>query len=214
MITIGSATVTINDMPAARLLDQTAHGGVIVLGLPTVLIGGPIMIGNPFVAATFFPGQQANKDTCALMSTQGIVQQATGVSFTEGQMQLIGLASSAYAVCNGTTDEAAVMTSAGIPATLTHNPSLNDIATALGQGRAVIVGLDARPLWGQANPTPLGHAIRVTGVEKDATGKITAVYVNDSGNGTSGRRVPAGTFQSSLNGWGGGRMATSDNTVR
>jgi uncharacterized Zn-binding protein involved in type VI secretion len=26
--------------PAARLGDQTAHGGVIVLGLPTVLIGG------------------------------------------------------------------------------------------------------------------------------------------------------------------------------
>jgi uncharacterized Zn-binding protein involved in type VI secretion len=27
-------------MPAARMGDQTAHGGVIVLGLPTVLIGG------------------------------------------------------------------------------------------------------------------------------------------------------------------------------
>lgn len=26
--------------PAARMGDQTAHGGVIVLGLPTVLIGG------------------------------------------------------------------------------------------------------------------------------------------------------------------------------
>ena len=27
-------------MPAARMGDQTAHGGVIVVGLPTVLIGG------------------------------------------------------------------------------------------------------------------------------------------------------------------------------
>ena len=26
--------------PAARMGDQTAHGGIIVLGLPTVLIGG------------------------------------------------------------------------------------------------------------------------------------------------------------------------------
>lgn len=36
----GSATVLINKLPAARMGDSTAHGGVIVLGLPTVLIGG------------------------------------------------------------------------------------------------------------------------------------------------------------------------------
>ncbi len=36
----GSATVTIGGMPAARLGDATAHGGSIVLGCPTVMIGG------------------------------------------------------------------------------------------------------------------------------------------------------------------------------
>jgi uncharacterized Zn-binding protein involved in type VI secretion len=36
----GSATVLIGGMPAARLGDSTAHGGSIVLGLPTVMIGG------------------------------------------------------------------------------------------------------------------------------------------------------------------------------
>ena len=36
----GSATVLIGGMPAARMGDTTAHGGSIVLGLPTVLIGG------------------------------------------------------------------------------------------------------------------------------------------------------------------------------
>jgi uncharacterized Zn-binding protein involved in type VI secretion len=40
MIAKGSATVTIGGLPAARQFDQTAHGGVIVLGIPTVLIGG------------------------------------------------------------------------------------------------------------------------------------------------------------------------------
>lgn len=35
----GSATVLIGKMPAARLSDSTAHGGVIILGYPTVLIG-------------------------------------------------------------------------------------------------------------------------------------------------------------------------------
>ncbi|MEM9928490.1 MAG: PAAR domain-containing protein [Bacteroidota bacterium] len=36
----GSATVLIGGKPAARLGDTTAHGGTIVLGAPTVMIGG------------------------------------------------------------------------------------------------------------------------------------------------------------------------------
>lgn len=36
----GSSTVLICGKPAARMGDTTAHGGSIVLGLPTVLIGG------------------------------------------------------------------------------------------------------------------------------------------------------------------------------
>ncbi len=36
----GSGTVLIGKMPAARLGDTCAHGGTIILGCPTVLIGG------------------------------------------------------------------------------------------------------------------------------------------------------------------------------
>ncbi|MGB1253449.1 MAG: PAAR domain-containing protein [Candidatus Promineifilaceae bacterium] len=39
-IAAGSGTVMIGGKPAARLGDSTAHGGVIVVGAPTVLIGG------------------------------------------------------------------------------------------------------------------------------------------------------------------------------
>ena len=39
-IVMGSATVMIGGMPAARMGDMTAHGGSIVLGCFTVLIGG------------------------------------------------------------------------------------------------------------------------------------------------------------------------------
>src|SRR5438270_2977421 len=39
VIALGSFTVLICGMPAARMGDLTAHGGTIVLGLPTVLIG-------------------------------------------------------------------------------------------------------------------------------------------------------------------------------
>ncbi len=36
----GSMTVMIGGKPAARLGDSTAHGGTVVLGCPTVMIGG------------------------------------------------------------------------------------------------------------------------------------------------------------------------------
>jgi len=39
MIALGSFTVLVGGLPAARLGDLTAHGGTIILGLPTVLIG-------------------------------------------------------------------------------------------------------------------------------------------------------------------------------
>jgi uncharacterized Zn-binding protein involved in type VI secretion len=40
VILSGSGTVLVQSMPAARLGDSTAHGGTIVLGAPTVIIGG------------------------------------------------------------------------------------------------------------------------------------------------------------------------------
>jgi uncharacterized Zn-binding protein involved in type VI secretion len=39
-IAMGSTTVMIGGQPAARMGDPTAHGGSIVLGCPTVIIGG------------------------------------------------------------------------------------------------------------------------------------------------------------------------------
>jgi uncharacterized Zn-binding protein involved in type VI secretion len=39
-IALGSMTVMICGQPAARMGDMTAHGGSIVMGAPTVMIGG------------------------------------------------------------------------------------------------------------------------------------------------------------------------------
>ena len=39
-IIMGSATVLIAGKPAARMGDPTTHGGTIILGCPTVIIGG------------------------------------------------------------------------------------------------------------------------------------------------------------------------------
>lgn len=40
LIVTGSSTVLIGGKPAARMGDSTAHGGTIVSGCPTVVIGG------------------------------------------------------------------------------------------------------------------------------------------------------------------------------
>jgi uncharacterized Zn-binding protein involved in type VI secretion len=39
-IAMGSATVIVEGMPVARMGDETAHGGTILGGDPTVIIGG------------------------------------------------------------------------------------------------------------------------------------------------------------------------------
>jgi uncharacterized Zn-binding protein involved in type VI secretion len=40
VIATGSSSVIIEGLPAARIGDKTIHGGVIVTGAPTVIIGG------------------------------------------------------------------------------------------------------------------------------------------------------------------------------
>jgi uncharacterized Zn-binding protein involved in type VI secretion len=40
LISKGSTTCLIGKLPAARMLDSCGHGGMIVLGAPSVLIGG------------------------------------------------------------------------------------------------------------------------------------------------------------------------------
>lgn len=41
VIAMGSPTVLIGNMMAARMGDPTAHGGMVVIGCPTVMIGIP-----------------------------------------------------------------------------------------------------------------------------------------------------------------------------
>ena len=40
MIIKGSMTVMVMNLPAARIADNTMHGGMIITGFPTVIIGG------------------------------------------------------------------------------------------------------------------------------------------------------------------------------
>ncbi len=53
VIVKGSMTVLIGGLPAARMGDTTAHGGTIVLGEPTVMIGESGSGGADAVAGAF-----------------------------------------------------------------------------------------------------------------------------------------------------------------
>ena len=131
-------------------------------------------------------------------------------------MQSIGIASGAYVPGQGTKNATteAVLDLAGVGATTTPTPSLQDIARAVTEGRGVIVNYDTRPVWGglsSASPTPLGHAVRVTGVEYSQYGELTGFRINDSGNGKANMRVSASKMQAALDGAGGGQtMTTTD----
>lgn len=64
-IVLGSLGVLIGGQPAARMGDMCAHGGTIVAGLPTVLIGEinppmPSAAGAPGMSSTGIPADVAN----------------------------------------------------------------------------------------------------------------------------------------------------------
>jgi uncharacterized Zn-binding protein involved in type VI secretion len=40
LIAMGSTTVITAGMPQARIMDPTAHGGMLMMGCPTVIVGG------------------------------------------------------------------------------------------------------------------------------------------------------------------------------
>lgn len=47
VIAMGAAMVLVQGLPAARMTDQTVHGGMIAAGMPLVLIGGPVFALPP-----------------------------------------------------------------------------------------------------------------------------------------------------------------------
>ena len=173
-------------------------------------------IVNPIIQA--FPDNWRNplkqlyKDTCAQMATRSIISEKFGVAPSESGMRALGEAAGGYTKCQGTSDESLTLVKAGIPTTLQNYPSIEDIAKAVENKKGVIVGLDARHLWrGRAlnNPDRLGHAVRITKIERNSEGMVTRLEISDSGTGTI-YWISKDHFQDGLNDWDGGRAAITD----
>jgi hypothetical protein len=160
--------------------------------------------------------------TCGLVSCEDVLRQF-GIDVTEGDVVRHALIDGLCNIadrpesCGGTTmsDQTRILSDAGLPAHPELGAELGDLATWVGEGRGVIIEVNAGGLWdnplaydnGNAN-----HAIVVTGVALDPrTGETVGFYVNDSGRGfpaDSGRFVSVDMVQHAWANVGGAAIVT------
>ncbi len=219
VITTGSATVLVAGQPAARITDKTVHGGVITVGLPTVVIGDggaarasiSAAQARTILGAAAFPGQQ-NFGNCGVQSVAQIIFLATGQRL--GEVPLLNSAVAQGLANPGTPGVAATRggTSAAARQTLLQQNGVAStvvttsqaaLGTAIRNRQGVIINVDAGTLWGNPAQVGSGHAVVVTGGTFDAHGNLQTVTVNDTGAGTVSN-MPAATLTNAANARAGG----------
>jgi len=233
-IAAGAFPVPIGGKPAARLTDQTAHGGVIVVGCPTVLIGLAGTAGNVAAATSTCQGAASGRSSgstqqtynnCGVESSRQLINRATGANISEDTLLNDSInahlaegtpGSPPVAANGGTTPEQqqTILANHGVPSSVVATTPEN-YGGAMSAGQGVIVNVDAARLWGPPTPAGSWHAINVVGVEYDDHGNRTAVYINDTGSGECGRRVPVATFDSAVDAypWSDGGSVVTTNPV-
>jgi uncharacterized Zn-binding protein involved in type VI secretion len=236
----GSPTVLFNNLPACRMTDTIVEAvgppNKIAMGCMTVLIGKQGTVGNTIAgtaACVAAAGGRASNSTqqsfgnCGIESSRQIINQANPsapVSEQTLMQQSInnGLASSSSPTPpwnsgdGGTnpTRRQSILANNGVPSTVQAN-NIANISAAVQQGRGVIAGIDAAPLWGGTTPAGSLHAVVVTGVEYDVDGNPTAVIVNDTGASTNncGQRVPIDRWNNAVNAHPNPRLNVTNNRI-
>jgi uncharacterized Zn-binding protein involved in type VI secretion len=211
-ILMGSLGVKIGGMPAARVLEPTAHGGQISVGFPLVKIGDI----NVVAAATIWAGQQ-NYGNCGVQSSEQLIHQATGVSVEEGTILQIAI-DNGWAVDSNdmsskggtsTTDRQSILAHYGVDSTIVPTTA-QAVSDALVKRQGIIAHADAGGLWGDEQYLGGSHAVIVTDGEWDENGNLTHVYTNDTGNGTHGEAMPIDDFILASDADGGELNVTKD----
>jgi uncharacterized Zn-binding protein involved in type VI secretion len=149
VIIAGAATVLINCLPAARIADNTAHGGMILAGWPTVLIGGPQFV-CPY-AITFNPDGTVTIAGCITIhpgadqqfQSQAIAAYVKMSTTSSGRQMIDGIVSSGRRVD--------VFDARTEPANLT-----NTCTPLSGDNSVPGVGSDSRIVWDANDNNALG----------------------------------------------------------
>lgn len=232
IITKGAFPVPIGNKPASRLSDSTSHGGVIVIGCPTVQIGLAGVAGD-LATATAACNDAANSrssgstqqsyNNCGVESSRQIINRAGGTPISEDTLLQTAINSglaggtpgSPPILADGGTNpikRQGILAANGVPSTIqATNPT--NMGMAMSQGRGAIVSLDASPLWGGSTAPGSLHAVNVVGTEYDDSGNLTAVYINDTGTGQCGQRVPIDVFNQATAAHPNSQLNVTDNPV-
>lgn len=150
---------------------------------------------NPEVAKRFYKEQKGH-DTCAIVAQEMIIHKRTGSDPGEEVLKKEAAERGWYHYGTPPEHVGKLLELYGIPVERQHGATIEELVEKLDQGKDVIVGVDAGIFWKDFRSRGSGHAVWVTGVERD-NGRIVAVYVNDSGNKTidGGGKIPIERFQ-------------------
>jgi hypothetical protein len=159
--------------------------------------------------------QQANPDTCAVVSQEFILESLTGQEFSEEQLQYEAWRMGAYTPGGGTPLECMgdLLEAHGIPVEREYGATLDELSAKLADGEKVMVALDSHEIWtpGQDYVTDelltdcaglpgqqADHAVEVIGIDySDPNNPM--VVLNDPGHQQGrGLMVPADEF---VNAW-------------
>ena len=213
VITMGSLGVFIGGAGAVRVLEPTSHGGQVTVGFPTVIVGDI----NAAAAASIFPGQQ-NFGNCGVQSSEQIIHQASGTAINENTILQVAInngwaGNSANPLSRGGTSAAGrqqILANYGVSSRVV-NTSPQAISTALVNRQGIIVNADAGVLWNNPAFIGGGHAVTITDGDWDANGNLTHVYVNDTGTGQQGQRMPVNNLMNAANARTGGSQLNVTN---
>jgi len=202
----GASTVTFGGEFAARATDQSDHGGRIVIGSANVVIGGPTGMGcigagksacQAMAAGRKSASTQQSGGNCHPESLRQVIRRAKGNEIGEDEMlkEVInhhGAADSPNRRIHGGTacgEGTKILERFGIPAE--RKPAdLASIKQAVQERRGIVAFFEVQDVWPPPND-PGFHATLITGVELDKDGNVTSVFMNDTGLGACGVKVPA-----------------------
>jgi len=166
-------------------------------------------------AGDVFPGHQSYND-CGLEASRQVVEQVKGkLDMSERQFMDNAIATCTVDDDGGANalDRQCVMQQYGVRSTV-EKADITNVDAALRDGKGVIVTADSKLLWGMqgiSSQQGVPHAVLLTNGIYDDTGKMTGVWVNDTG---IGQRYPMSTddLATALKS-GTGKMNVTDNPI-
>lgn len=235
----GASTVTFGGEFAGRLTDTSDHEGWIVVGSGDVVIGGPTGMGTigagkstcqSMAAGRTSSKTQQSYGNCMVESVRQMLRRAKGQEITEDELMSYVL-SDEPPMCKWNpgqgnhgamtaTQAAQVLHDFGVGTDLvpaargSRPPSVDDLKQAIAARKGVIAMGDASQYWppGSSNGAA-NHAIVVTGVELDKDGHVVAVFINDTGLGQCGLKVPADKLTAAMNGLAGAQLVVTKEAI-